>query len=421
MADAQTGMSGGEEIGLGGEGQRSWPRVSSQTMPAIDVLKPMSPVHDRVLRYLLKRLEYSERLMSNFHSRWRHREQQFQAYLRLEDYEKLLKSYTETGRPPQPVSIVVPYSFATINTIVTYLVHTFTGRKPMFPVGTYKEETQNSAHLMEQVLQYQVDSKRLTKYLFNFFNDGELYGLGVLIVPWKKETAKRTVWREQDKTMFGIALGKERVQVREDRTVYEGSEFFSIDPFMFFPDPRVPLYEASTRAEYIFWRTFCGFHDIRKMEQQGVYKWTANVGAQPQGYSHGTGVGQSARALIADGEPHPGEFSGSDSTFSLSRSYVQEDKCSIEIVPAELGLSPSPWPEKWIFTIANKKQIVQAEKQEHDHGKHPVVINEPYATGHSFGSPGISDYLGPVQDTVSWFINSHIHNVRSVMNNSVCL
>ena len=78
----------------------------------------------------------------------------------------------------------------------------------MFPVGTYKEETQNSAHLMEQVLQYQVDSKRLTKYLFNFFNDGELYGLGILIAPWKKETAKRTVWREEDKSMFGISLGK---------------------------------------------------------------------------------------------------------------------------------------------------------------------------------------------------------------------
>ena len=55
----------------------------------------------------------------------------------------------------------------------------------------------------------------------------------------------------------------------------EGNEFYSIDPFMFFLILAFlctrPIHGQSISS----WRTFSGFHDIRKMEQQGVYKWTA--------------------------------------------------------------------------------------------------------------------------------------------------
>ena len=34
--------------------------------------------------------------------------------------------------------------------------------------------------------------------------------------------------------------------------------------------------------------------------------------------------------------------------------YYQVDQLSIEIIPAELGLGESKYPQKWLFTILNK-------------------------------------------------------------------
>src|SRR5690606_33896789 len=76
------------------------------------------------------------------------------------------------------------------------------------------------------------------------------------------------------------------------------------------------------------------------------------------------------------------------------------------------------WPEKWIFTILNKSQIVQAEPFDADHDMHPVSVAEPYTTGYGFGHLALADYLAPIQDSLSWFINSHSANVREVLNNS---
>ena len=74
------------------------------------------------------------------------------------------------------LTIQVPYMFSTINTIVTYLFHTFCARKPMFQVNTYKQETMKSAQTIETVLQYNADAKRLIKQLYKFLWDGQVYG-----------------------------------------------------------------------------------------------------------------------------------------------------------------------------------------------------------------------------------------------------
>jgi len=123
----------------------------------------------------------------------------------------------------------------------------------------------------------------------------------------------------------------------------------------------------------------------------------------------------SNRALLSDGHAHPGhELTNAK---ALPSPFMQVDQGTCEIIPAELGLAEGHYPEKWLFTILNKSQIVQAERLDYDHGMHPVVVAEPYTLGYGFGHASIADYLGPLQDTISWFINSHIHNVRTAINN----
>lgn len=402
--------------GLGLEPKDRWPTVSAAdtTVPAIDRLEPKSKLHQTVLKHLITRLDMSEREMQKFYPRWRAGEKRTQAYIDLADWEKTLKEMNDSGKAPKVVSITVPYTFATIWTIVTYLVHTFCGRKPMFQVASYKKEAVKASQMMEQVLQFNSDHTRLIKHLFQYFQDGEQYGVGIIRTRWETQKAMRTVWRDQSQgfNFFGMGGGTQRVKVREERTVYAGNEAVSQDPFMFFPDPRVPMHEVNRKGEFVFWRNYDGLHSLKREQASGRFKWVEHAGQMPH---NTTALGDSSRHLLSGGNSHPGQ---QESMYTgKAMNYIQVDQGTCEIIPAELGLGTSDKPEKWLFTIANKNQIIQAEPFDYDHGMHPVAVIEPYTMGYGFGQAGISDYLGPTQDTLSWLVNSHIDNVRTALNN----
>lgn len=382
----------------------------------IDKLRPGSELHREVLKKLTDRLSLSERKMGTFYSRWRYNEKKMQAHIDLPQYEKLLKSMTTTkGEPPPIVSITVPYTFATIWTIVTYLAHTFTGRKPLFQIASHKGESVESAELMQTVIQYNADHTRLIKELFQYFLDGEMYGVGVIRTLWSEEKKYRTTWSTQS---IGGSLvpgaPQAKMRQREKRVVYEGNTCKTIDPFMFFPDPRVPMANVNKEGEFVFWRAFEGEHVLMKAEANGDLKWVKEAKRSLPSNAM-EGGGESSRNLLSQGDSHAG---GRDTQDSRALPYFQVDQGTVEIIPAEWGLSDDEDIQKWIFTILNKNQIVQAEPLDLDHDMHPVAVIEPYTFGYGFGQIGLADMLGPLQDSISWFINSHIHNVRSTLNNS---
>lgn len=405
-------------FGLGTQPQSTWPKDQPEpTQAAIELLTPGSDAHSRVLTYLLQRLEMSERKMSDFYPRWRVSEKKLQAYVNLTDHEKVLKELTDKkGRPPQAVSIVVPYSYAIHQTFVTYMIHTFCGRKPIFQIGTNKPEQIQNARNMEQLLQYNADRNRLIKWLYQFFQDGFGYGLGVIRTRWEVQKAFRTSRGAVPTGTFPGAAAAGPVARRELRTVYAGNVIEAQDPFMFFPDPRVPLTEVSRRGEFVFWRAFEGRHMLLRWEQQmqGRVRWVNAASSKLPANKFSADTEGSARDLVSMGEAHPGQ---DGKEHGGVQNFVQVDQGTVEIIPAELGLGESRIPEKWLFTIVNKSQIIQAESFGADHDMHPVSCTEPYTLGYGFGNPGLTDYMGPLQDTISWLVDSHIYNVRAVLNN----
>lgn len=405
--------------GLGGQFKSSWPKVKDKDLEKrpIDRLVPGSELHKTVLTYLLQRVSESERKMSLFYDRWSVNEKQYQAYIDLPKWDKVLRDMNATGAPPQVVNITVPYSFATISTIVTYLIHTFAGRRPMFQVGSTKKEGIQPAQMMETVLQFNADYNRIIKLLFQFLMDGQQYGVSVMRCQWEKQQKLRTVWKSSTSFAFGgIQVGQTRERVREMRTTYEGNILCNIDPYMFLPDPRVPMVDVARRGEYVFWRSFEGRHYLLQKESEGKIKWVNHIGAMPSARSDsGVNSGESARSLVAQGEAQPGRNHYDQQ--KGGNQYVENLQGTITIIPAELGLGKEETPQKWIFSIGNRGQIIQAEPLELDHDMHPVIVSEPYTQGYGFGQPGMSDYLGPFQNLLSWFINSHMDNVKTALNN----
>ncbi|OYW77698.1 MAG: hypothetical protein B7Z37_03145 [Verrucomicrobia bacterium 12-59-8] len=379
----------------------------------IERLKPGNGLHETMLDFLMSRLKMSERKMSRFYARWRAREKQIQAYIDLPNYEKQLKEMNESGAPPVITSITIPYSYATIATIATYLTHTFTGRKPLFNVASNSSQAAANAPHMETVLQYQADTRYMIKRFMQFFKDSETYAVGAMKCVWEVEKRKRTTW-----TQSGMG---ERVSKRELKTTYEGNDLENIDPFCFFPDPRVPMSEAPWRAEFIFWRDFIGMHELQIEKGDYGYQNLGGFGHMPQNEG-ATGV--SARSMLVGGEAMPGQ--AKDNQTSNGLSFLQRDECTCWVIPSKIidpktkrALGDGVSPELWIFTVINKKIIIRAQPFEYDHGMHPIVTVEPHSVGYGFGHPSTADYLAPIQDAASWFLNTHIYNVRSFLNNMI--
>ena len=401
--------------GLTSTPRSEWPSIAVQPYQApIDQLKPGSLPHNRVLDYLMTRLRDSERAMSAFYGRWRANEMRNQAWIDLRQYDKMLKAANDKGKPPLAVDIVVPYSFATLSTISTYLLQVFSARHPYLQVGTYGMNV-NNALQMEIMLQYQLDHNRIVKHWWNWFNDMGLYGLGILMNRWTVQTRQRT--QKTQSPVFDITTGgltMEEVREQNEVVTYEGNEIFPVDPFMFFPDSRVPMRDVATKGEHVFWRQFQGKHLLKRQEQQGLLKYIDDAPNVTD--ERTTGSLNSARDLLTGGDSHAGaNWHGRVHEAGPGNYHV--DTCSIDLVPRELGIGESDRIEKWLFTILNKAQIVQAERILDDHGEHPVIVAEPYGSGYDFGSAGMADYIGPLQDSMSWFLNSHMENVRSAINN----
>ena len=375
-------------------------------------IRPGSETHEKLLSRVKGQISESHSAMSKFYSRWRMRELEYQAYVTAKDWEdkysKVCADKTLSNMKKQEADIVVPYSFSTIRVIATYLANVFLGRKPIFQVGTYNAHLVENARCMEKLLQYNAEHSKLVKEFTQWLYSGEIYGLGILKTGFITESAPRT-------TVVKNPITLEPMRVSEETTIYQGNLAENIDPFMFFPDPRVPMLEVARRGEFVYWRNFLGKFTLQRAGDTYAYlDAIGEAGVQD--------AGESVRNLRANGDSLNTQYDLHISR-GTAEPFVQIDEGTLELIPSQIGFSlgdgyDNDRPHKFLVTMANERQIIRFEHYAPDHQMHPVVVNEPYALGNGFGNCGISDYLSPFQETLSWFLNSHIFNVKGVVNNS---
>lgn len=389
--------------GLSGLAKKEWKGGENTiSAEALDRLQEEPEFHSFILDHLQARVRMSEEAMSRHHSRWQAAEQRFKIYLPEQAYSRYTKAMNDYKENPEKYSaplltdIVVPYTYATTMTIVTYLMQAFAGHRPMFGLGSNSGTAEDARIAMELLLQWNVDHERLIGELYQKFLDGQIYGVGITRTAWKQERKMRTVW-----------IGGERK--REQRLIFQGTHACAVDPFMFLPDPRVPMAKVNKQGEFVFFRSYQGKHELLSMQEQGLIKGADRV--QPMSQQEADKFSKSLRGVTTSD-------TGLDRNVDPKVvNFVRVDQGTVTLIPREMGLGPEVHPTKWIFTILNGHRIVQAEPFDTDHDMHPCSVTEPYSQGYEFGHQGMVDKAGQMQDTLSWFVNSHIRNVRGAINN----
>jgi hypothetical protein len=317
-------------------------------------------------------------------------------------------------------AIVIPASFAIHQLRKTQLSSVFLAQKPMFPIEGRSPEDVEGAQLMEAAIDYDADATNAICVLYAFLQDCDRYGMGVLYDTWEEEPGwvmrqpapMNPLQRIRAMIMAPQLLEPQRVM----GTVREFNRWQNVDPYNFWPDPRVPLSDIQ-KGEYCGHRTFNGRMSIleRSAKNGGPYfnveELEKHAGQATRGREGGTG---SRRTRF-----NPDEFMLRQGADDRDRGYFALDHFQIKLIPKEWQLGEGADPELWWFTQADESLIIRAHKSAYEHGKISYSVGEVLPDPHEILNTGMVEQMDGLQRVLDWFHNSRIANIRRAINNSI--
>lgn len=377
------------------------PIPAVQPDPPISKLRPGSEQHAKVLAKLKALRNFGRDEMKKHYSRWNFGEQRIQAYVRCQEYDELMEYLTnsKTGMPPEPIQVIVPYSYATLHAAATFIATVLLGRKPIFPLLAARGTTVDAAGRMEQALQYNVDASRGMEQLWQLIWDSLIYGFGVTRNSWETRYGPVIRW-----------AGDQRVMSNELQ--FAGNVINCVDPYAFYPDPRVPIHECNQKGDFIFTQISLSNTILRDMEKSGAFTWVK------EGLEKNTNRTMDADDASTENRRRLKIGMGGEllSTPKDVTGFSKVFDGTVRLVAKDWGLGDKEESELWKFAFL-ENQIIQAEPLGMVHQMHPYTATEPASFGHDFMSVSMADMIGPFQDILSWLVSSRMENVRVAINN----
>ena len=382
-------------------------------------LKPGTRLHDRIADRILANARSSQSRMSSRYHSWNQIDQMLTMYISLDDEEKRVKA----GDKRKPVSIVLPVIYSTLDILMTYMVSVFLQR-PMFPYEARSPEDVINAALLEHLIQLHCDRSKVALNAYVLMRDGFAYGVGAATPTWRVDRGTRIGKRVvPDRSSFMSAIfggTTEERYAEENQILYEGNQLENIDPYKFFPDPNFSIHDIQ-KSEFQVWVQRTNMVNMLDREKQEPDLWfNAKYVREVAKEGGGTStLGNDNSARDRYGVQGGNEFLGTGEIAGTNdvTSPVDEIQYYTTICPKDWELGDGEYPEKWLFTLAADKVIVQARPLGLSHNRYPLVTCAPDFDGYSVAPMSRLEAVYPGQEAANFFINSHITNIRKTLNN----
>ncbi len=365
--------------------------------------------HAKLLTAILDRVRMSENAMSHHYDRWREAEKYYMLYKKKneKDYEAI-KSFSE-GETDY-TSVVMPYSYAMLLTAHTYMANVFLNRPAVFQVEGVNGDGVQKEMAMEAMLQYQVKQGEMDVPMFIWLLDVLRYGVGFTGNYWCNEVIPQSFIVEEAEEIDGVPTGKtKKVLKYRLKEGYKGNKMFNILPFDALPDPRVP-YSKLQDGEFFGRKFRISWNELVRREADGVYfnvdQCRSLVGGMRSNDRHHS-IEDTASGTIGTTTNPKG----------LKTGEVNAIEMIVEVIPEEWGLSEGKYPEKWVFTIVEKKVIVGCQPLGYLHNRFPYHVLEAEVDGYKQESRGLLEVAKPMNDILTWLFDTHMYNKRQVINN----
>ena len=388
--------------------------MSDDTYDGIDI-PYNSPLHKKISDALKARVKMGKDAMSTRAGQWALIEDWFRAYTPTNTVDNLRDADKAAGKP-QYVTIEIPYSYATVLTAHTYITSTFFARDPVFQVQGRHGESQQQEQGLEALLGYQLIAGQLQVPLYIWMLDGCKYGLGVLGQFWQEDMRTIGKWQTQQKTFLGMPIpGKtEKVYLEQEVCVYRGTKCFNVRPQDWFPDPRVTITEFQ-KGEFV-----ARYFDLNMIDIVSDKESYINVKELKENYREGPAstmrVGGSERIDLPNStQGHTNLSILDDSKFTTG--IVEGYEVIVKLIPSEWGVGTGNKAQKWVFLLMTEQGvIISAKPLGLFHDQFPYDIIEGEIDGHSRTTRSMIEIMKPLNDTLTWLINTHFYNVRKTLN-----
>jgi hypothetical protein len=371
-------------------------------------LKPGSDLHDDIVKRIMRYARKSAMVISERHPVWHDMDDKLTGYIALSDEEKKVKKADSR----KPISIVFPYTYAILETLMSYMMSAFIV-EPMFRYEGVGPEDIVGAFLLEKLVNLQVIRSKVALNLHTMFRDSNGYGIGVVSPQWEVKRGKRIVRRPTgyaDTTGTTYTTGEETDV--EDVVLFEGNTLVNVDPYRYLPDSTVPIHDVQ-KGEFVGWMSTTNFYDKLSQENADAEGYTFNVKylkSISNKYStifHNTPEADFGRSRRRYG----------DSLLDRNMANNVDDiHMYVKLIPKEWKIGKGELPEKWLFTVSNDSVLTQIKPLGLLHDMFPVCVAAPDFDGYSPVSFSRLEILSGMQTVIDWMFNSHIANVRKAIN-----
>lgn len=345
--------------------------------------------------------------MSERHEKWRRDDESFISFIHEKDTDKKRSSLRDQGMP-QFTTIYIPYDYAVLMSAHTYWTSVFLSRSPIFQYAGQSATSSSAELAVGSLIDYQVTAGRMQPPMYVWLLDVGKYGVGIVGDFWSKDQIVVSREVEIPETFMGVPTGMMSKEMRHVTVPgYDGNKLFNVRPTDFFPDPRVTMMNFQ-EGEFCGRITSTGWNAL--MKNQGKY-FNLDYARQNRGNS------SLDRNLGSSQVPRP--FTPGDNGMtgdSRNMSHIELLEMHVELIPAEWGLHDSTYPEKWVFLVANGVTIIQAQPLGLFHNKFPFAVIEYEPDGYSMFKPSMLERVKPLNDVMTWLINTHFYNTRKALN-----
>lgn len=353
---------------------------------------------DKLLKLCVSNVNRSRAEMKKHYSAWDKA---------LDTYRTVRTPDAEDYRARQkrePEKMTVPMSYAQVNTLVTFLFLSFTQRESIFELNATGNEDYDVRDQCQAVIDRELRQTKFTSKLVSALLDMARCNLGVLKTSWKYESIE--VEPELDFNMIFNSEGVTQQTLEgapEEVIVCEGNYVENISPYNFFYDVRLPLTRWK-EGRFAADETQVNLKELEAQEKDGRYAGTEFV----QSFDKKSWNARREATRLDGVDPVVQRKSQESRDFMCA--LVQQQ---IKLIPADYDLSESDREEIWIISYVNDNRIVAVEPLNAPHYEFQYDLLTLLPDQHAELCDSLSMLIDPLQEVITWLLNSRIASVRT--------
>lgn len=371
----------------------------------------------KVVESVRKYMKASANRMQQLHTGWDNNSYIYRGY-RLQDKED-----RDALKDGEPAKLIVPITYAQIQTAISFILSTYLQKDNIFELRGTGPEDEKYSFPMGVDLQYQLNDQKFIFKLYLWLLDALKQGVGIVRVDWEERKNTMRVTKQQPAgglinglgAIFGRKPEMQSVEAMEEVLCYQGNKITNISPYAFYPDPSVNL---------------ANFQDGMFVGHEDETSMTAIKALEGELYYGTDKIPDSINKDLFNERPRrvTGPFAD-DSTTKPSfdkaegtKKVIRLDMCvtmseteATKLWGGKLGTGKKPI--KWLITTINDQKLVRFEKVGSFQDRYNYELFEFSPDHDAFFNPGLADTISELQSITTFFLNSHIVNVRKIIAN----